>query len=160
MSENGDIRRVCVYCGSNAGGRRVFREAAETGRIPQAPQLADDLGIPECEVRTGLRALGRAKVLILSPNDDSIWAANPFCAVPSGIRVDTVTRSYWAICVWDALGISAALSSPSSPETHLQRTPVCLQWARDFAESHLLSSSPRLKTYAHCWSARSRLAPL
>jgi len=88
---------------------RLFREAAETGRIPQAPQLADDLGLPECDVRTGLRALGRAKVLILSPNDDSIWTANPFCAVPSGIRVDTVTRSYWAICVWDALGISAAL---------------------------------------------------
>lgn len=29
MNETGTIRRVCVYCGSNAGGRRVFREAAK-----------------------------------------------------------------------------------------------------------------------------------
>lgn len=28
MSENGDIRRVCVYCGSNHGGRQVYRETA------------------------------------------------------------------------------------------------------------------------------------
>ena len=27
------------------------------------------------------------KVLILAPNDGNIWAASPFCAVPSGFRV-------------------------------------------------------------------------
>jgi hypothetical protein len=27
VNENGDIRRVCVYCGSSVGGRRVYREA-------------------------------------------------------------------------------------------------------------------------------------
>ena len=28
MNNNGDIQRVCVYCGSSAGGRPVYREAA------------------------------------------------------------------------------------------------------------------------------------
>ncbi len=36
MSETGTIRRVCVYCGSNAGGRRVFREAARAVGIALA----------------------------------------------------------------------------------------------------------------------------
>jgi hypothetical protein len=90
---------------------RVFRAAARTGHVPQAAELAVDLERPETEVREGLAALGRAKVLIMSPNDDSIWSASPFCAKPSGIRVRSGGRSYWAICVWDALGIPAALGA-------------------------------------------------
>src|SRR6185503_15706931 len=54
---------------------------------------------------------GRAKVLIMAPNDGSIWSANPFCAVPSGFRVRARGRTYWGICVWDALGIAAALGA-------------------------------------------------
>ena len=90
---------------------RVFGQASRTGTVPQAPELALELDRPELEVRQGLAALGRAKVLIMSPNDDTIWAANPFCAVPSGIRVRSSGRNYWAICVWDALGIPAALGA-------------------------------------------------
>ena len=56
-----------------------------------------------------LRELGAAKVLILAPNDGDIWAANPFCAVPSGFQVEAAGKSYSGICIWDALGIAAAL---------------------------------------------------
>lgn len=89
----------------------VFREAAATGQIPQAPEVSRTLGQPETEVRAALRQLAAAKVLILAPNDANIWAANPFCAVPSGFRVAAAGRQYWGICIWDALGIAAALGS-------------------------------------------------
>ncbi len=87
----------------------VFREAAATARIPQAPEIARAIGQPEADVRAALHHLAANKVLILAPNDGNIWAANPFCAVPSGFRVDAAGKRYWGICIWDALGIAAAL---------------------------------------------------
>lgn len=89
----------------------VFREAAETARVPQPPEIAAALGRPQTEVEQALRQLAAGKVLILAPNDGNIWAANPFCAVPSPFRVETRGRTYWAICIWDALGIVAALGT-------------------------------------------------
>lgn len=87
----------------------VFEEAAATGRVPQAADISRALGRPNDDVRAALRELAAAKVLILAPNDGDIWAANPFCAVPSGIRVTAAGKRYWGICVWDALGIAAAV---------------------------------------------------
>ena len=87
----------------------VFREAAATGRVPQAPEISAALGYPEAEVRAALKRLAEGKVLILAPNDAAIWAANPFCAVPLGFRVENGGRTYWGICIWDALGVCAAL---------------------------------------------------
>ncbi len=87
----------------------VFREAAETGRVPQRAQIADALRRPQSEIHHALKQLAAGKVLILAPNDGNIWAANPFCAVPSGFRVLADGKTYWGICIWDALGISAAL---------------------------------------------------
>ena len=55
--------------------------------------------------------LAAAKVLILAPYDGDIWAANPFCAVPSGFRVAAAGKQYWGICIWDALGIAAAVGT-------------------------------------------------
>lgn len=89
----------------------VFSEAATTGEIPQPPQISRALGRSEPEVRAALHALAAGKVLILAPNDGHIWAANPFCAVPSGFRVSAAGKRYWGICVWDALGIVAALGT-------------------------------------------------
>lgn len=86
----------------------VFREAAATAQIPQAPQISRALGRSESDVRVALHELAAGKVLILAPNDGNIWAANPFCAVPSGFRVNA-GKQYWGICIWDALGIAAAL---------------------------------------------------
>ena len=87
----------------------VFREAAATARVPQAPEISRAIGQPEAAVRAALHHLAANKVLILAPNDSNIWAANPFCAVPSGFRVDSAGKRYWGICIWDALGIAAAL---------------------------------------------------
>src|SRR5688500_13183804 len=87
----------------------VFGETAKTGTVPQPPAIAAALGRSEAEVRESLARLAAGKVLILAPNGGDIWAANPFCAVPSGFRVRTAEQSYWGICIWDALGIAAAL---------------------------------------------------
>ena len=87
----------------------VFRHAAETARVPQPPEISAALGRPLADVQEALKRLAAGKVLILAPNDGNIWAANPFCAVPSGFRVEAGGKTYWGICIWDALGIAAAL---------------------------------------------------
>ena len=92
----------------------VFRQAADTARIPQAPDIARALGVPEAEVKAALQRLAAGRVLILAPNDGQIWAANPFCATPSGFRVAALGRRYWGICIWDALGIAAALGADAT----------------------------------------------
>ena len=92
----------------------VFGQAAATGRVPQGPEIAEGLGRPADEIQRALLELGRAKVLIMAPNDGSIWSANPFCAVPSGFRVQARGLIYWGICIWDALGIPAALGSDAT----------------------------------------------
>jgi hypothetical protein len=89
----------------------VFRQAAETARVPQPPQIARALARPQAEILEALKHLAAGKVLILAPNDGNIWAANPFSAVPSGFRVEAAGRTYWGICIWDALGIVAAIGN-------------------------------------------------
>lgn len=87
----------------------LFRQAADTARVPQPPQIAEALRRPQAEIQEALKHLAAGKALILAPNDGNIWAANPFCAVPSGFRVEAGGKTYWGICIWDSLGISAAL---------------------------------------------------
>jgi hypothetical protein len=89
----------------------VFRESARTAHVPQPAQIASVLGRTESEIKDALRELAGAKVLMLAPYSDNIWAANPFCAVPSGFRVASGGKTYWGICIWDALGVAAALGS-------------------------------------------------
>ena len=89
----------------------VFSEVVASTRIPQAPEISKALRRPEADVRAALQHLADGKVIILAPLSGQIWAANPFCAVPSGFRVATAGKKYWGICVWDALGIAAAVGS-------------------------------------------------
>ena len=87
----------------------IMHQAAATGRVPQSRDIADALGQPEPEVHDALKRLAAGNILILAPNDGRIWAAAPFCAVPSTFRVRSKAVSYSAICIWDALGVAATL---------------------------------------------------
>src|SRR5262245_22906373 len=87
----------------------IFRQAVETANVPQPDEIARELGQTKEQIHDALKHLAASKVLILAPNNGNIWAANPFCAVPSGFRVTTDERKYWGICIWDALGIAAAV---------------------------------------------------
>jgi Alkylmercury lyase len=92
----------------------VFRQAADTAVVPSPAEIAAALDRPQPEIEESLRRLAAGRVLILAPNTTNIWAANPFCAVPSNFRVSTFGRTYWGICIWDALGIPAALKADAT----------------------------------------------
>ncbi len=92
----------------------VFRQAADTARVPSSGEIAAALGRPQPEIEESLRRLAAGRVLILAPTSTNIRAANPFCAVPSNFRVSALGRTYWGICIWDALGIPAALHADAA----------------------------------------------
>ena len=89
----------------------IFGEVARTGHVPQPHDIARALQQPESDIQGAVRPLAAAKVIILASNDASIWVAPPFCAVPSVFRVRSSGVRYWGICIWDALGIPAALGA-------------------------------------------------
>ncbi len=95
----------------------IMKEAAATGRVPQSQAIAAALGESEQEIHDALLRLATGKVVILAPNDGKIWAAAPFCAVPSSFRVKSHHVTYSAICIWDALGIAAALHADATINT-------------------------------------------
>jgi hypothetical protein len=88
--------------------RRIFRHFADTGEPPElsTAELAE-------------LAAGHAAVL-----DDAgrLAFANPFATGRAAYRVATSDRSYGAVCVWDALGIVAALGADARVES---RCPDC-----------------------------------
>lgn len=95
----------------------IFERAAATGAVPQLAEIASELAVPVPDAAAALQRLAAAKVIILAPNNGDIWAANPFCAVPSGFRVEVEGKRYWGICAWDALGIVAALDAQDATVT-------------------------------------------
>ena len=95
----------------------VFRRAAETARVPKPPEIAAALGRAQPEVEASIRRLAADRVWFLAPGTANIWAANPFCAVPSNFRVQALGRTYWGVCIWDALGIPATLHADATITT-------------------------------------------
>ncbi len=92
----------------------VFRQAAETARVPTPDVIAAELGRPQPEVEEALRRLAAGRLLVLAPGTANVWVAPPFCAAPSDFRVRAEGRTYWGTCVWDALGIPAALHADAT----------------------------------------------
>jgi hypothetical protein len=92
----------------------VFQRAATTARVPQPEEMtaALDLALPEIEA--SLRRLAASRLLVLAPGTSNVWIAPPFCAVPTDFRVRADGRTYWGICIWDALGIPAALDADAT----------------------------------------------
>ena len=89
----------------------IYRFFVERARAPVPVEIADVLGTSAFDVEESFRRLHEARVLVLAPGTPYIWMANPFSALPTPFRVRLGDRTYWANCIWDALGIAAALEA-------------------------------------------------
>src|SRR5260370_37908328 len=64
------------------------------------------------EVEPALERLEKKRLLVPDPGDPSrIRMAPPFSGVETPFRVKVQDKIYYANCVWDALGIAAALKA-------------------------------------------------
>lgn len=95
----------------------VYGEALATGKVPRPAAIASALGAPQEAVEASIQRLAQNRVWFLAPGTSNIWAANPFCAIPSNFKVEALGRTYWGVCIWDALGIPAALHADATITT-------------------------------------------
>ena len=88
----------------------IYEIAAETGRVPNASDIARKVDIDEHEVIAIFARLHANRLLLPEPGDPHrIRMAPPFSGVPTKFPVEANGKQYYANCVWDAFGIAAAL---------------------------------------------------
>jgi hypothetical protein len=95
----------------------VYRGFVEDGYPPTAASIGRGLGVATAEVERSLHRLADAHVLVLAPGTPYVWMANPFSALPTPFSVRVGDRRWWGNCIWDALGIVAALHADGIVET-------------------------------------------
>lgn len=88
----------------------IYETIAETTKIPSASAVARALDSSVAAVEEAFQRLGAQRLLVLEPGGAAgIRMAPPFSAIETPFLVRVVGRGYYANCVWDAYGVSAAL---------------------------------------------------
>lgn len=94
----------------------IYETIARTTRAPTAVEVGAATGSPVADVEEALENLFRKRLLVLEPGTSRIRMAPPFSAVETPFRVVVNGKSYFANCVWDALGVAAALHRDADVE--------------------------------------------
>jgi hypothetical protein len=95
---------------------QIYRHFAVHCRAPAYQELAGLLHATEADVRDSFHKLHERHMVFLEPGTDTIRMANPFSAIPTGFRVESGSKAWWANCAWDSFGIPAALDMDADIE--------------------------------------------
>ena len=88
----------------------IYQTIAETTRTPTSQEVATMLQASRKDVETAFQRLHEKRLLVPEPGDPSrIRMAPPFSGIETVFPVHVGTKTYFANCIWDALGIAAAL---------------------------------------------------
>jgi hypothetical protein len=94
--------------------RLIYDGAINECRIPARSELVRLSESTPIAVDGALRALSDAHMLVLQRDSGEVLMANPFSAVPTGFVVSTGTRSWYANCIWDAMGVAAMVGADAA----------------------------------------------
>ncbi len=101
----------------------VYRSLATTGSAPGRDDLGRELDAVDHEVTEGLRALARARHLVLDPADEVVMA-HPFATIPLGFSVMGESTLWWGGCAWDSFAIAHLVPGQRSVLV-ATRCPAC-----------------------------------
>jgi hypothetical protein len=88
----------------------IYETIAQTTRPPTSLEASQVLNVSVAEMEAAFERLHKKRLLVPEPGDPSrIRMAPPFSGIETSFRVNVQDRVYYANCVWDALGIPAAL---------------------------------------------------
>ena len=89
---------------------KVYETIAQTGSVPAAGDVAEVLEVSVADVESVFAELADKRLLVLEPGDSGkIRTAPPFSGIETPFLVRVGEVSYYANCVWDALGVLVAL---------------------------------------------------
>src|SRR5215470_3284405 len=90
----------------------IYETIAQTTQAPTSAEVAKALSTSPEAVEAAFARLHQKRLLVPEPGNSSrIRMAPPFSGVETPFRVKVQDKSYYANCVWDALGIAAALQA-------------------------------------------------
>jgi hypothetical protein len=96
----------------------IYRSIADTAKVPTADEIARSLGADRGEVLRAFQNLHQKRLLVPEPDDPArIRMAPPFSGIQTPFAVRVGKQTHFANCVWDALGIAAALHADAVVET-------------------------------------------
>ena len=87
--------------------RLIYTGALEECTIPLKGELVRATGTTDGEIDAALTELSDAHMIVLQRDAGEVLMANPFSAVPTPFLVTAGAMSWYANCVWDAMGIAA-----------------------------------------------------
>ena len=91
----------------------IYGAVVRSGAIPTRDELARQLKVPPEDVAKGFARLAAKRTIVLQ-EDGEILMANPFSAVPTGFETVADGKRWWGNCIWDSLGILAAIGRDGS----------------------------------------------
>ncbi len=97
----------------NSLGLYTYRQVVARGKAPTVAQAAAEMGSSEAEVRAGYARLSESHAFMLTESGE-LWRVAPFSAVPTAFPVESGGQTYYANCIWDALGIPATLGQDAT----------------------------------------------
>ena len=86
----------------------VYREMIRTGKAPSVRAIGSGLKVSVSKIRESLGRLSASHAFMMQ-EDGELWRVAPFSAIPTAFPVRAGKRSWFGNCIWDALGIPAAL---------------------------------------------------
>jgi Alkylmercury lyase len=86
----------------------VYRQMIRTGKCPAVADMAKSLKVSAKSIRASLARLSETHAF-MQQEDGELWRVAPFSAIPTAFPVTVGRRSWFANCIWDALGIPALL---------------------------------------------------
>ena len=87
----------------------VYNHFADTTHAPSVEDTAEHFNISNEEAGELYRKLHNRHAFFLEPETLTIRMANPFSGIPTDFKVHANSKTYYANCAWDMLGIPAAL---------------------------------------------------
>jgi hypothetical protein len=90
----------------------IYTELTSRATAPTVGETTNALGLPEADVAAAYDRLAANKAIVLRSGSRDVLMAAPYSAVPTRHVVRIIgQRSYYANCVWDALGVIAMLGA-------------------------------------------------
>ncbi len=85
----------------------MVRGLIERGACPTNSELGNRMGIRPEQVEHVLRSLADIHGVVLHPHVCEPWVIHPFSLTPTVHWIEKAGTSWWAPCVWCALGVAA-----------------------------------------------------
>lgn len=86
----------------------AYRFMLRNEKSPTVREIATALGFPVAKVRAALARLSESHAFMQQENGE-LWRVAPFSCIPTAFPVTVAKKTWFANCIWDALGIPAML---------------------------------------------------